>query len=317
MVRLRNRVRIPWSVFLLAAAALAILAVPALADTWLCPVCQVQQIERAEGDSILTCPQCKVSLSETDLRIPIAYLSVRTRPTEVVWNLVPECGIFKNDALLAYGDKKPIWVPWSAIEYYIPRQRILRLTSGKELGTPYSKGPECLAPPKLFVTIADSVGDFSKGYSVQAEPREEELSAVFVVARSKAARDSARVRFIREVDAGKHPRLPRSQPQAVRLATPTVPASAMQDSADVVLRARIKETGAILRVDRIKGSGKSELDQAALMAAYRSALIVGGEMGVGVPCSLDLTFHFRKGTATAEAAPSKPPMWREWVEPKP
>ena len=215
------------------------------------------------------------------------------------------------------GTKKPIWVPWSAVDYYIPRQRILRLTSGKEYGTPYSKGPECMEPPKFFVTIADSLGDFSKGYSVQSEPREEELSAVFVVARSKAARDSARVRFISEVEAGKHPRLPRSQPQAVRLATPAVPASAMQDSADVVLRVRIKETGAILRVDRIKGSGKPEMDQAALMAAYRSALVVGGEMGVGVPSSMDLSFHFRHGTATAEAVPSKPPMWREWVEPKP
>ncbi len=317
MPALRKLTRILLTVLLLTAAALATAGTVALAETWLCPVCQVQKVERAAGDSTLTCPQCKLTLAEADLRIPIAYISVRTRPTEVVWNLVPECGIFRNDGLLAYSESKPIWVPWSAVDYYIPRQRILRLTSGAELGTPYAKGPECMEPPKFIVTVADSVGDFSKGYNVTSETREEELSAVFIVARSKAVRDSARVRFIREVETGKHPRLPRSQPQAVRLTTPTVPSTAMHDSADVVLRARIKETGFVLRVDRIKGSGKPELDQAALMAAYRSSLVVGGEMGVGVPCSLDLTFHFRNGTATAEAAPSKPPMWREWVEPKP
>lgn len=317
MPALRKLTRILLPALLLAAASLIAAGTVALADTWLCPVCQVQKVERALDDSTLTCPQCKLTLAEADLRIPIAYISVRTRPTEVVWNLVPECGIFRNDGLLAYGDTKPLWVPWSAVDYYIPRQRILRLTSGAELGTPYARGPECMQPPKFIVTVTDSVGDFSKGYRVTSETREEELSAVFIVARSKAVRDSARIRFIREVETGKHPRLPRSQPQAVRLATPTVPATAMHDSVDVVLRARIKETGAVLRVDRISGSGKPEIDQAALMAAYRSSLVVGGEMGVGVPCSLDLTFHFRNGTATAEAVPSKPPMWREWVEPQP
>lgn len=286
------------------------------AEPWLCPICQEQQIERAVGDSTLTCPKCKVTLSESDLRIPVAYLSVRTRPTEAVWSLVPECGIFRNDGLLATVDGKGLWVPWSAIDYYIPRQRTIRLTSGRDLGTPYAKGPECEEPPKFMVTVADSVGDFMKGYHVQSEPREEEMSAVFIVARSKAARDSARVRFIHEVETGKHPRLPRSQPTAVRLAMPTVPPTAMADSADVVLRVRMKEMGPALRVDLVKGSGKPELDQAALVAVYRSALVVGGEMGVGVPSSLDLTFHFRRGVATGEAVPSKPPMWREWVEPK-
>ena len=48
---------------------------------------------------------------------------MRTRPTEVVWSLVPECGIFRNDGLLATVDGKGLWVPWSAIDYYIPRQR--------------------------------------------------------------------------------------------------------------------------------------------------------------------------------------------------
>lgn len=316
MVSLRRVFPILLLALMLTIVGLAASARLAVADTWLCPICQSQQIERAPGDSTLTCPQCKMTLPEADLRLSVAYLSVRTRPTEVVWNLVPECGIFKNDGLLASLQGKPIWVPWSAVDYYIPRQRILRLTSGAELGTPYAKGPECMEPPKFIVTVADSVGDFTKGYRVESEPREEELSAIFIVARSKALRDSARVRFIREVEAGKHPRLPRSQPSAVRMSTPNVPPSAVHDSADVVLRVRLKETGIVLRVDRIKGSGNPDLDQAALMAAYRSAMVVGGEMGVGVPSSLDLTFHFRNGLASVEAVPSRPPMWREWTEPK-
>jgi hypothetical protein len=316
VVSLRKFAPIFLFALILTAVILAASAHPAAAETWLCPICQTQQIERAPSDSTLTCPQCKLTLSQADLRMSVAYLCVRTRPTEVVWNLVPECGIFKNDGLLASLLGKPIWVPWSAVDYYIPRQRILRLTSGEELGTPYAKGPECMEPPKFIVTVADSVGDFSKGYHVEMEPRDEELSAVFIVARSNAMRDSARVRFIREVDAGKHPRLPRSQPAGVRMSTPNVPPSAVHDSADVVLRVRLKETGIVLRVDRLKGSGNPDLDQAALMASYRSAMVVGGEMGVGVPCSMDLTFHFRNGLATVDAVPSKPPMWREWTEPK-
>ena len=41
----------------------------------------------------------------------------------------------------------------------------------------------------------------------------------------------------------------------------------------------------------------------------------GGEMGMGIPCSMDLTYHFRRGTATVDTSRPVPPMWREWLEP--
>lgn len=290
---------------------------PGATETWLCPVCQIERIQRPQGATTLTCPRCRVTLGTEDLRIPVAYICLRTRPTQTVWTLMPECEIFRTDGLRAI-DKgiRPIWIPWSAVDYYIPRQRILRLTSGVEFLTPYAKSTEeCPDPPLLIATIADSVGDYLHGRSLRTETREEDLATAFIVARSPTARDSARVRFISEVESGKHPRLPRTQPTALRVSTPTVPSSAAQDSAEVVLEVRISDRGGVLKVNRIQGSGNPEIDQAALLAAYRSGIVYGGEMGVGVPCSMILRFHFNHGTATGEAEPAKPPMWREWVEP--
>ena len=113
-------------------------------------------------------------------------------------------------------------------------------------------------------------------------------------------RDSARVRFIREVETGKHPRLPRCQLLSER-----------SDS----LHRPFPRIGA-LRLRRChparsdQGDGRDpsksgswsreaatpELDQAALTAAYRSALVVGGEIGSGDPL-LDrtLTYPFPQG----------------------
>ncbi len=317
MPALRKLTRILLPALLLAAASLIAAGTVALADTWLCPVCQVQKVERALDDSTLTCPQCKLTLAEADLRIPIAYISVRTRPTEVVWNLVPECGIFRNDGLLAYGDTKPLWVPWSAVDYYIPRQRILRLTSGAELGTPYARGPECMQPPKFIVTVTDSVGDFSKGYRVTSETREEELSAVFIVARSKAVRDSARIRFIREVETGKHPRLPRSQPQ--------VDASRHADGARLgdARLGRRRPAGAY-RGNGRRPAGQSDqrkrqtgdrpggLDRRVSQLARRRRGN-GGRRALLARSDVPLS----QWDGDRRGGPSKPPMWREWVEPQP
>ena len=125
----------------------------------------------------------------------------------------------------------------------------------------------------------------------------------------------ARKRFIEEVETGKHPRLPRTQPQARNVPVPGVPPAAEHDSLDVVLEARVSDLGYILKVNRIQGSGNDDVDRAAAMAAYRASLVYGGEMGVGVPCSMLLTYHFNRGTVTAEAKPADPPMWREWVWP--
>jgi len=306
-------------VALLAACVLLATARPASAETWLCPVCQVTRIERADSTAALYCPHCKIQYEKSDLTWPVAYLSVRTRPTEVVWALTPECGIFRNEGLLVFEPKASqaaLWVPWSAVDYYIPRQRILRLTSGQEFLTPYSQSPDqCPEPPLIVTTIADSMGDFMSPRTIRVQSKNEPLSVVFLAARSPAARDSARARFINEVMAGKHPRLPRTQPTIQRAALPMVPPSAARDSVDVTLEVRVDENGTILKVNRIHGSGKPEVDQAALLAARRSALYPGGEMGAGVPCSVVLTYHFRHGTVTADGVPAVPPMWREWVEP--
>lgn len=285
--------------------------------TWLCPICQTERIEREVGAQDLTCPSCELTLDSIDLGWNVAYLSIRTRPTEVVWQFMPECGLFTQEGLLATPPGDLLWVPWSAVDYWIPRQRILRLTSGEEFLTPYAMGPDCERDeqPLILATIADSVGDFSKGMSIRTREVEEQMSTVFVVSRSPAALDSGRVRFTREVEAGKHPRLPRTNPRVVRLGQPTVPASAFEDSLEVVLEVRISEKGGTVKINRVKGSGKEEVDQAALVAAYRSSLLIGGEMGAGVPCSMILRYQFKDGTATVEAEPADPPMWREWTWP--
>jgi len=288
----------------------------AATETWLCPVCQVERIQRPVGAADLTCPKCSLTLSPEDLRWRIAFVAIGSRPTSVVWDLLPECGIFRNDGLLAYEHGDSLWIPWSAVEYYIPRQRLIRLTSGEEfLLTPYSKGPDCEKPPLIMATVADSVGDFVKGMSVEVIAKQEDMSTIHCAARSRAALDSARARFIAEVEAGKHPRLPRTQPQLIRAATPAVPSSATQDSLEVVLEARISETGRILKVDRLKGSGNSEVDHAALMAVYRTVMVSGGEMGMGIPSSMVLRYVFNHGTATVDVKPAVPPMWREWFDP--
>jgi len=299
---------------------LAALLVPsgisrAQSETWLCPVCQTERIERPEGADSLACPTCELTLGHDDLRWQTAYVSVRTRPTQVTWELIPECGSFRTEAILVFDQGKPLWIPWSAVMYYIPRQRICRLTSGREFGTPYSKGPDCPKPPLIQATIADSVGDFMKGRSIQLTPKEDQLSEIYLCARSSAALDSARARFIAEVEGGKHPRLPRSQPVARNVAVPTVPPSAMNDSLDVIMEARVDEVGRLLKVNRLKGSGNQDVDRAALLAVYRTSMSPGGEMGVGVPCSMVFHFVFNRGTATTDVKPSVPPMWREWVEP--
>ncbi len=267
----------------------------------------------------MTCPRCEITLGAADLRMGTAYISIRTKPTEVSWNLVPECGIFRNEGLLAYASSnRMIWVPWSAVDYYIPRQRILRLTSGKELQTPYARTREdgnCYNPPVIVATCADSIGDWTRTRAITLTNYEETLSSLYLVARSPTARDSARVRFIRGVEAGLFPRLPRTLPSVRTVPLPAVPPSLGADSAVVILQLRVNEQGRKLKVNRLHGSGNPDVDAAALRAALAAPVVVGGEMGIGVPSSVDLTYRFGHGKVTAEAAASNPPFWNEWVEP--
>ncbi len=290
---------------------------PATAEAWLCPYCQVERIEVDEGVMEFSCPSCEILTTPADLRIDVAYISLRTRPTAVIWEIAPECGIFRNEGLLATPPTGHVWVPWSAVDYWIPRQRILRLTSGEEFLTPYAKGPDCTKEQQhiIIATIADSVGDFIKGRTVQTRSVEEEMSSLFLMARSPAARDSGRARFIAEVEAGNHRRLPRTDPRSHRLTTPSVPDSFAGESMNVVLEVRTDERGRIMKINRLKGSGVPDADRLALLAAYRTAITVGGEMGAGVPSSFVLHYFFDNGTVTVEGEPANPSMWKEWVEP--
>ncbi len=284
-------------------------------ESWLCPICQTTVIDRPDAAAPLSCPNCDLTLRHEDLILPTAYIAVRTRPARVVWHVFPECGSFREEGLAALQENLRIWVPWSAIDYYIPRQRILRLTSGRELRTPYARdNVDCPNPPVIVASIADSVGDFVKGYTVRTTIKEEALSAIYFVARSPVSRDSARARFIREVEAGMHPRLPRTNPTIRSVARPSLPSSVAVDSAEVVLEVRVSEQGGIMKILPIKRSGRLEVDRAALLAAYRSSIVVGGEMGIGVPSSAILTFRFKEGIATGTGEPAQPPMWREWFE---
>jgi hypothetical protein len=93
--------------FILAVSLLSLLLATAsearaAAETWLCPVCQVERIQRPEGATDLTCPKCGLTLPPEDLRWRIAYVALGSRPSSVVWDLLPECGIFRNDGLMAY-----------------------------------------------------------------------------------------------------------------------------------------------------------------------------------------------------------------------
>lgn len=313
----RNRpLRILAAACILAVLSLACLAAGAAAsEKWLCPICQKAIVDRPDAEAPLSCASCNITLLHDDLVLPTAYIAVRTRPATVIWHLFPECNTFREEGLAAYENNVRIWVPWSAVDYYIPRQRILRLTSGRELGTPYARDDmDCPSPPIIVASLADSMGDFLKGYSVRTTIKEEPLSSVYFVARSPAARDSARARFISEVEAGKHPRLPRTNPTVRFVATPSLPASVTVDSADVVLEVRVSELGGITKIVPIKRSGRPEIDQAALVAAYRSSIVVGGEMGIGVPSSAILTFRFRDGVGSGSGESAQPPMWREWFE---
>lgn len=289
----------------------------AIAERWLCPFCQVERIETPERPAEFTCPSCEISITPYDLRIDIAYISLRTRPTQVIWEIAPECGLFRNEGLLATPLDGELWVPWSAVDYWIPRQRILRLTSGEELPMPYAKGPTCEDDEQhiIIATIADSVGDFAKGKTIQTRSVEEEMSTLFLMARSPAARDSGRARFIEEVETGKHPRLPRSNPRAHSLTTPNLPEAFADKSLNVVLQVRIDERGRKMKINRVKGCGIEEADRLALFAAYRSSITVGGEMGAGVPSSYLLHYFFDYGRASVEGEPADPVMWLEWVEP--
>ena len=138
------------------------------------------------------------------------------------------------------------------------------------------------------------------------------MAELFIVAMSPEARDSARVRFIREVETGKQPRLPRTQPRLYLARPIQVPQSARQAGlkGEAVIEVKVSDRQALLAERLVSGSGHPELDAAALSAARLSAYFPGGEMGVPVPSWLRLRAVFYGDSAHLETVPISDGFWR-------
>jgi hypothetical protein len=298
-------------------AALFALPSPARAERWLCPDCLDETVERPDGAATLDCPKCGKTYTEVDLAPPVAYINFRTREAEVAWTCetAPEkCTIYRFDGIEAEDSLGKVWVPWSAVYWFIPRQRILKLNNGKELHTDYASSPErCPEPTRFSFETVDTLNVPWQKQSVMNEKQKDiSLADLFLVAMSPEARDSARVRFITEVEAGKHPRLPRTQPRlyvpsAVQV-TPTMAAEHFKG--DALFEVRVHENRGTIGFHILKGTGKPDFDVAATTAVRSSVFVPGGEMGVGVPAWVRVRVSFDGDKATMAAEDAIHGFWR-------
>lgn len=287
----------------------------ATAEPWLCPnpECAPLRIERAVDATELSCSKCGGRWSNLELAPAVMYINSRTRNAEIAWISNPEdCEIFRPDGLEVWDEhKQDLWVPWILVDYFIPRFEKVRLLDGREFDTDYPKGPTCLKPPIFTFEVTDSVSIPGFPTSVRKTRIDEDIAALFIVATSPEARDSAAVRFVSEVKAGKHPRLPRTAARHLNSPPVTPPLDAVKNDwkGEVVLETRVHERGGILRIHIVKSSGRPALDQAAVQVARMSQYQIGGEMGVGVPSSVRLHFYFEGATARVVAEAADPGMW--------
>ncbi len=301
--------------FLLLTALFGLLLQPsaARAERWLCPECLDQTVEREPGAATLDCSKCGHTYRVAELAPPVAYLNSRTRDVEVAWVVQSnDCELFRMDGLQVIGDdKQPLWIPWIALDWFIPRFELVHLTNGKEFKTDYPKGPTCLEPPRFTVELADSVVIPGQPANLRRTRIDEDMAALFIFAPSPEERDSARVRFITEVEAGLHPRLPRTSAKLVRAANVQVPPDVVTGKLklEVVLDVRVHERGGILRIRKVQSSGNAAMDREAVRAAQASSYQVGGEMGVGVPSSVRLHFYVDGATARVEEEKAVPGVW--------
>jgi TonB family protein len=284
-------------------------------ERWLCPDCPGEVVERAADSATHACPKCKVSYSMAELSPPLCYASVSTRDTELAWNLNPDnCRIYKMDGLETFAENgDTLWVPWIMIDWFIPRMRLVKLTDGRELHSDYAKDKVyCPEAPKFAYEVTDSLSMPGRPFQVFKDAGEYSLAELFIVAFSPAARDSARVRFVKEIEAGKHPRLPRTQPHVIHL--PDVKAPAMlatpQLKAETIIDAHVHERRGIIGLHVVKGSGKPELDQAALTFAQSCSFSPAGELGVPVPCWVRLHVKFEGMGGIVEVEPAPNGFWR-------
>jgi len=297
------------------ASVTAVLSSPttASAERWLCPQCLDQTVERDASAKELSCAHCGRTFRAAELAPSVAYLNSRTRDVEVAWVVQSkDCELFRMDGLQVFGDdKQPLWIPWIAVDWFIPRFELVHLTNGKEYSTDYPKGPTCQEPPQFAVELADSVVVPGQPVSMRRLTIDEDMAALFIYAASPEERDSARVRFISEVEAGKHPRLPRTYARLVHATTVISPPEVVTKKLklEAVVDVRVHERGGILRVRMVKSSGNAAADREAVRVAGGSAYQPGGEMGVGVPSSVRLHFYFDGGAARVEAEQAIPGFW--------
>lgn len=308
------RPRLRTSIALLCLLA-AIFSTPAQAEPWLCPDCLREVIDRPAGAPELSCPRCGTSHGVADLAPPVAYVNSRTRDTEIAWVVQTEnCELFRMDGLRVFdAQKQDLWVPWSAVDWFIPRMRLVHLTNGQEFATDYPKGATCVEPPRFAVELADSVVIPGQAPSMRRMTLEEDLAALFIWAASPEERDSARVRFLEEVETGKHPRLPRTPARLVRPAVVRSPGDVVSKAlkCDAVIDVRLHDRGGILRITTVKSSGVPSADAEAIRAAMSSGYQMGGEMGVAVPSSVRLKVIFDGKDARIETEELPRGMWDE------
>ena len=269
----------------------------ARAERWMCPDCDAM-VERVVGAS-LDCQACDGFYTEDDLSWFVAHVNYRTRDAEISFLVLPEdCGIFRADGLQALDADGAYWVPWTKVDFFIPRMRLIRLTDGRDIGTDYPKGPTCLKPPTFLFEITDDIELISVEPRVATKEVETDMAALFVVAGTAEALDRGVIRFIAEVEAGKHPRLPRTDARAARAQPVRIPrniALADLENKRVVVSVRISDTREIQQVRIIESSGFTNLDNAAATRSLGAGLMGGGEMGVPVPATVEFHYTFAGG----------------------
>jgi TonB family protein len=288
-------------------------AIPAHAERWICPDCPSEVVERARGAE-LVCPGCATHYAATEMTPPVAYINVSTRDTEVSWfPLADSCRIYRPDGVEGLDDQGAIWVPWTAVDWYIPRMRLLRLIDGRELGTDYAKDSKyCPSPPKFAYEVTDSLTFPGKPATAFKQQGEYSLAELFIVAFTPEARDSARVRFIKEVEAGKHPRLPRTEPHVMHLPSVAAPPSAAKSDlkAEAVVEVRVHEGRGIIGAHLVKSTGVAALDSDAMRLARSVSFSTAGELGVMVPSWVEVHIYYEGTGGRVEVTPAHNGFWR-------
>ncbi len=304
---------------LLLALAVGILAASAgaphaRAAQWLCPGCTDEIVERAPDAPALECPKCGIEYTSFELSPTLAFINAATRDTETAWMVhVHNCDRFHTDGLQAFLPQGTVWVPWSMVDWFIPRMRILKLRDGREVATDYPLDRvHCAEPPAFLYELTDTLDVPGRPFEILTEEREANIAELFIVAFSPEARDSARVRFIREIEAGLHPRLPRTYPRLYRQSTVRIPPGIVEDEwkGEALFDLRLHERRGLIRMNLLSGTGNERLDGLARQALRQSSFGVAGELGVGVPTWQRVRVLFEGDSSRVEIEPGDQGFWR-------